>query len=288
MVTLVPQTPMALVLTPASVTNGAAADQTTPSPTPSSTPPPTATPSPPIPAVAATAAKPEATITVEATTEISFVALGASARAELNLPTPTRSPQEQDSEELWELHPRRPSRLAATRPPDRIVADSIGLDAPVVPVGQKIVDVDGQATAVWEVAEYAAGWHKGSALPGQAGNIVLSGHHNIKGEVFRHLEHLQPGDTIVLYADGWPFRYMVQLRMIVKEKGEPLAVREENARWIGPFPDERLTLVACWPYTSNTHRVIVVARPADVPVPLERPIPPAGRQPLLDFANQGP
>ena len=26
--------------------------------------------------------------------------------------------------------------------------------------------------------------------------------------------------------------------------------------------DDRLTLVSCWPYTSNTHRVIVVAKPA--------------------------
>jgi sortase A len=37
--------------------------------------------------------------------------------------------------------------------------------------------------------------------------------------------------------------------------------RLENARWIGPFPDERLTLVTCWPYTNNTHRVIVIAKP---------------------------
>jgi sortase A len=183
------------------------------------------------------------------------------------------------------MHLKQPSRLAATHPPDRIVAESIGLDAPVVPVGQNVVDVDGQATALWEVAEYAAGWHKGSALPGRVGNIVLSGHHNIKGEVFRHLEHLQEGDKIVLYADGRPYRYVVQLKMIVKEKGEPLAVREENARWIGPFPDERLTLVACWPYTSNTHRVIVVARPADVSLPLERPIPPAGPPPSPSFAD---
>jgi LPXTG-site transpeptidase (sortase) family protein len=40
-------------------------------------------------------------------------------------------------------------------------------------------------------------------------------------------------------------------------------VRQANARWIGPFNDERLTLVTCWPYTNNTHRVIVVAKPVD-------------------------
>jgi sortase A len=132
-------------------------------------------------------------------------------------------------------------------------------------------------TEVWEVADYAAGWHESSALPGQAGNIVLSGHHNIKGQVFRDVERLKPGDEVVLYAGGQAFRYVVELKMIVKEQGEPLEVRQKHAQWIGPFPDERLTLVTCWPYTSNTHRVIVVAWPVSVLAPRDRPIPPAGR-----------
>jgi sortase A len=54
----------------------------------------------------------------------------------------------------------------------------------------------------------------------------------------------------------------VESRFVVRDKGEPEEKRLENARWIGPFPDERLTLVTCWPYTNNTHRVIVIAKPA--------------------------
>jgi sortase A len=150
----------------------------------------------------------------------------------------------------------------AADPPTRIVASAIGLDAKVVPVGWKEIDQGGQKVSVWEVAEYAAGWHKNSALPGQPGNVVLSGHHNIKGEVFRYIVDLKPGDTITLYADERPYTYTVVSRFVVKDKGEPATVREQNARWIGSFPDERLTLVTCWPYTSNTHRVIVVAKPA--------------------------
>ncbi len=162
----------------------------------------------------------------------------------------------------------------AAHPPNRIVATSIGLDAPVVVVHPDVQDVAGEATLVWNVADAAAGWHKGSALPGAVGNIVLSGHHNIKGQVFRYVEQLKPGDEVVLYADGNPYRYVVSVNMIVKEKGEPPEVRQENARWIGPFSDERLTLVTCWPYTSNTHRVIVVARPVGASAPVERPLPP--------------
>ncbi len=150
----------------------------------------------------------------------------------------------------------------AVDPPTRIVAPAIELDAKIVTVGWKTVNQDGQKVSVWEVADYAAGWHQNSALPGQQGNVVLSGHHNIKGEVFRYVVDLKPGDTITLYADERPYTYTVVSRFVLKDKGEPEAVREQNARWIGPFPDQRLTLVTCWPYTSNTHRVIVVAKPA--------------------------
>jgi sortase A len=41
----------------------------------------------------------------------------------------------------------------------------------------------------------------------------------------------------------------------------------ENARWIEPTEDERLTLVSCWPYETNAYRLVVVARPAVAPAP---------------------
>ncbi len=120
---------------------------------------------------------------------------------------------------------------------------------------------NGQPVNVWIVADYAAGWHQNSLLPGQGGNIVLSGHHNIKGEVFRYIVDLEPGAIISLYQADQRYDYAVADKFIVKDKGEPEAVRRENAKWIGPFNDERLTLITCWPYTNNTHRVIVIAKP---------------------------
>jgi sortase A len=149
----------------------------------------------------------------------------------------------------------------AQSPPTRIVAGSIGLDSEVVVVGWHKEAMNGQEMSVWVVADYAAGWHKNSALPGHEGNIVLSGHHNIMGEVFRYIVDLEPGDFITLYADDRPYFYKVESKFIVKDKGEPNEVRYQNARWIGPFTDQRLTLIACWPYTNNTHRVIVIAKP---------------------------
>jgi len=124
-----------------------------------------------------------------------------------------------------------------------------------------VLETKGKKVAVWDVADYAAGWHKNSAYPGAVGNTVLSGHHNIKGEVFRYVVNLKVGDPIYLYAGGQKYEYVVRRTMIVKEKGEPPEKRQENARWIARSNDIRLTLVTCWPYTNNTHRVIVVALP---------------------------
>jgi sortase A len=153
------------------------------------------------------------------------------------------------------------STAAATSPPTRIVAESINLDASVVETGWTQVVRDGVATNVWIVADYAAGWHKNSMLPGQGGNIVFSGHHNIKGEVFRYIVDLAVGDTVSIYVDDQRYDYAISDKFIVKDKGEPESVRRANAKWIGPFNEERLTLVTCWPYNNNTHRVIVIAKP---------------------------
>jgi LPXTG-site transpeptidase (sortase) family protein len=151
-----------------------------------------------------------------------------------------------------------PSNAALTR----IVAESIDMDAEVVEVGWQQVIQDGIVANVWKVADYAAGRHINSKLPGQNGNIVLSAHHNIKGEVFRYTVDLEPGDIVTVYDAARSYDYIVEDKFIVKDKGEPESVRRENGKWIGPFNEERLTLITCWPYNNNTHRLIVIAKPA--------------------------
>jgi len=201
--------------------------------TPSATPiPPTATPTiaPPTPrlsSVQTSAATPTPTLT--------------------STPTPT-------------FTPTLAGPPPASAPPDRIVIPAIGLDAPVVPVGWTVTD----GGAVWEAADYAAGWHQGSAYPGHVGNTVLSGHHNIKGKVFRYLIDLEPDDEVFLYVGDTAYHYVVTEKHLFEEKGKSEAVRRANAQWIAPTDDERLTLVTCWPYTSNTHRLIVVAKRLEI------------------------
>ena len=189
-----------------------------------------------------------------ATTGAAVDAGAQKPRATVALPSPTATPRPT---------PTTAPPLAAQSPPSRITAPAIGLDAPVTSIGWHEEQQNGQTVSVWDVADYAAGWHQNSAYPGQRGNVVLSGHHNIAGEVFRYVVDLKPGDRITLYADGVPYVYVVSLRLIVPEKGVSPAQQAQNVRWIGPTNDARLTLVTCWPYTNNTHRVIVVAKLLD-------------------------
>ncbi len=147
--------------------------------------------------------------------------------------------------------------------PDRIVIPAIQLDAKIVPAGYQLVQVDGQVFQQWDAPdEYAAGWQQTSAMLGVPGNTVLNGHHNIYGMVFGRLVDLSVGDAIQVYSGSTVFDFVVTNKMILPERDEPLAVRMDNARWLLPTTDERLTLITCWPQWSNTHRLIIVAKPA--------------------------
>ncbi|MFN8470795.1 MAG: sortase [Anaerolineae bacterium] len=153
-----------------------------------------------------------------------------------------------------------PTPAPGSEPPKRLIVPSLGIDTEVVPVGFKLVDENGELTREWETADYAAGYHEGSANPGENGNLVISGHNNIRGRVFRLLERAKPGDAIYVdTASGRRYVYMVREQVIVPEAGVSDAKHRENARYLAQSDDARLTLVSCWPYWTNTHRVIVVA-----------------------------
>ncbi|MDA0244359.1 MAG: sortase [Chloroflexi bacterium] len=150
--------------------------------------------------------------------------------------------------------------------PQRLVIPKLGVDAPVRDVGLSAIYDPTQGSDLfyqWQVpANYAAGWHHNSAPLGRAGNTVLNGHQNVYGEVFRDLEDLAVGDGLILYdEDGRSHLYQVTNREILPERGQSEAVRLENARWIAPTMDERVTIVTCWPYTDNSHRLVIVAKP---------------------------
>ena len=146
--------------------------------------------------------------------------------------------------------------------PYRLIIDKIELNVPIIPVEYKEIEYLGDIYQQWIAPNrYAVGWHNLSAPLGESGNTVLNGHHNVYGEVFSRLTELENGDTIQVIAENTRFTYLVANKLILKERFQSVETRIDNARWIQASDDERLTLVTCWPYESNTHRVIVVAIP---------------------------
>ncbi|MGB4677563.1 MAG: sortase [Aggregatilineales bacterium] len=120
----------------------------------------------------------------------------------------------------------------------RIRIPAIGVDSPVV-------QGDG-----WEQLKKGVAQHLGTANPGEAGNVVLSGHNDIYGEVFRDLDKLQPGDEVILYTQTREFVYRVAHTRIVP----PTEVSVMD-----PTREPIVTLISCYPYRINTDRIVVVA-----------------------------
>jgi len=121
----------------------------------------------------------------------------------------------------------------------RIQIPSINVDAPVV-------QGDG-----WEQLKKGVGQYIGSAAPGENGNVVLSAHNDVYGEIFRYLDRLVPGDKIILYTQQRQFVYIVDRTVLV----EPTAV-EVMASSGSPT----VTLISCYPYLVDTQRIVVFAR----------------------------
>lgn len=169
--------------------------------------------------------------------------------------------------------------LAPPRIPTRIVIPSLGVDAGVVPVRWEMQRVDGVERPVWTIPPaHQAGWHEGSAPLGQPGNTVINGHNWPQQAVFRDLYRIEPGDVVTLYAGSLAFGYQVAEVLLLPEANQPLAVRQENARYIAPTADERVTLVTCHPYGSLAYRLIVIARPVSKISPPRSPGTPGGKE----------
>lgn len=117
---------------------------------------------------------------------------------------------------------------------------------PAIDVDALVVEGDG-----WEQLKQGVGHHAGTPNPGELGNAVYAGHDDVYGEVFRRLEELKPGDTIEMHAGSRVFKYEVKRTRIV-EAGE-ISVMD-------PTPDATLTLITCYPYRIDTHRLIVIGR----------------------------
>ncbi len=151
-------------------------------------------------------------------------------------------------------------RRIAPAMPDRLIIPAIRLN---VPVTESVWVALPELNAGYFDAPplRAAGWQPSSAKVGEPGNLVMSGHNNILGRVFENLKDLKAGDLVYVRAGRREIAYRITERKLLVEKDQPIEVRTQNAQYIVPGGDDRLTLVTCWPPDNNTHRIIIIARP---------------------------
>lgn len=121
----------------------------------------------------------------------------------------------------------------------RIVCDAMGLDAVVV-----------KGVAPRDLT-LGPGWAPYTDVPGPTGNCGISGHRTTYGAPFRRIDHLKPGDTIVLVAPYTTYRYEVERVFVVSP---------DQVEVFGTTVEPSLTLTACHPPYSARYRIVVRAK----------------------------
>ena len=122
---------------------------------------------------------------------------------------------------------------------------AIQIQIPTIAVDAPIVQGDG-----WEQLKKGVAQHTGSADPGESGNLVLSAHNDVFGEIFRHLDKLQPGEEIIVYTATHSFTYIITgVQIVSPTKVEVMA----------PTLNPTVTLISCYPYMIDNQRIVVQA-----------------------------
>ncbi|MGQ9908785.1 MAG: sortase [Candidatus Flexifilum sp.] len=132
-----------------------------------------------------------------------------------------------------------------SRPPPT-AETALTLTIPALNLNQAIVQgVD------WAALQQGVGQLVNGVNPGDPiGNVVLAAHNDIYGQIFRHLDQLEPGDQFQIQTQSNSYTYTVTEIRIV----EPTDVSVLASRGTATA-----TLISCYPYQVNTQRIIVFA-----------------------------
>lgn len=135
----------------------------------------------------------------------------------------------------------------------------LNLIAPVTPAGWS-PDPRQPESSAWDNPGAQVGWALSSALPGDAGNVLLFGHNNIDSSIFKDLWQLENGDSLSLTTGEtvWPYRVAEVHILDARQESQN---KQIYAEYLRPSRAPRLTILSCWPPDNNTHRVVIVAYP---------------------------
>ena len=157
--------------------------------------------------------------------------------------------------------------LYGARMLERISIPALAVKSDIVPVGWRINFSDDLLNGEfeWDSPEENVGWVITSTLPDETGNIILYGHNNLYRKVFENLSDLKEGDEIQLQTRKQNWEYEVRYMILLPIIGANEQQLKNYQQYLKPTQDARVTIISCWPPASNTHRIIVIAMPADAP-----------------------
>lgn len=129
-----------------------------------------------------------------------------------------------------------------------ILIGEIWVDAPLVPASGTSQNELNSALNQGVVI------YPGSALPGQNGEVFLTGHSSVYpwnktsyGQVFTLLDKLEAGDTVSLIYNNRQYDYLITGKEILLP----------NQVKISETSEPRLTLFTCWPIGTSLKRLLV-------------------------------
>lgn len=140
------------------------------------------------------------------------------------------------------------------------VDEDFGIVIPKIAANAKVIpDVDWQDSGVYQKAlTQGVAQAKGTAYPGEVGNIFLFAHSGVDfyeanryNALFYLINKLVPGDEMYVFYKGQKFVYLVAAKKTVSP---------ENVEYLKGDPTKKtLTLMTCWPAGTTISRLIVVA-----------------------------
>lgn len=103
------------------------------------------------------------------------------------------------------------------------------------------------------------GHYPGSALPGQVGNFVISGHRTTYSAPFNRIDVLDPGDKILVDTRARQYVYEVTGRRIVRPTSVDVTAPVPGHAGRRP-KDKMITLTTCHPKYSAAQRLVVFGK----------------------------
>jgi sortase A len=121
----------------------------------------------------------------------------------------------------------------------------LAIRIPTIGVDQAVVDGVGRADL-----RNGPGHYPGTALPGQHGNMVISGHRTTYTKPFYDIDALAPGDSVFVDTASGSFEYLVT---------ESWVVDPSDVTPLESTAEATLTMTTCTPRGSASQRLIVRA-----------------------------